>query len=235
MMNHVLRLTLVLLASAGLAGCMTQPVPMYRLDGGSPALPERERGAAVLLGPVQLADYLQHEAVLERLADGSLVGDETAARWAGSLKQDVDHLLLRHLAWHLDTQQLELSPASKGFTHDVQVEVRITRLDSGQLQPAVLEAQWLLFDSNGKRRASRLARLQEEHEGSTADQVRAQGVLLQRLSELMADSIAPLLEKSPLTRRPTRPPVSARDNSVISPPPVRVIEPQRTDMEVFRF
>ena len=233
----MLRLTtLVLLASAGLAGCMTQPpAPMYRLDSGSPEIPERERGAAVLLGPVQLADYLQHNAVLERLADGSLHGDESEARWAGSLKQDVDQLLLRHLAWRLDTQHLELSPASEGFAHDVQVEVRITRLDSGSLQPAMLEAQWLLFDSNGKRGASRLARLSEEHDGTTADQVRAQGVLLQRLSELVADSIAPLLEKSPMTRRPTKPPANARDSSVIRPPPIRSIEPQRTDMEVFRF
>ncbi len=232
----MLRLTtLVLLASAGLAGCMTQPTSMYRLDSGSPQIPERERGAAVLLGPVQLADYLEHHAVLERLADGSLRGDESQARWAGSLKQDVDQLLLRHLAWHLDTQHLELTPASKGFTHDVQVEVRITRLDSGLLQPAVLEAQWLLFDGNGKRGASRLTRLSEEHDGTTADQVRAQGVLLQRLSELMADSIAPLLERSPMTRRPVRPPASARDSLVIPPPPIRSIEPQRTDMEVFRF
>lgn len=233
----MLRLTtLVLLASTGLAGCMTQPpAPMYRLDSGTPEIPARERGAAVLLGPVQLADYLQHDAVLERLADGSLQGDESEARWAGSLKQDVDQLLLRHLAWRLDTQHLELAPASSGFSHDVQVEVRITRLDAGPLQPAVLEAQWLLFDSKGKRGASRLARLQEEHAGSTADQVRAQGVLLQRLSELMADSIAPLLEKSPMTRRPTKPPASARDSTVIPPPPVRSIEPQRTDMEVFRF
>lgn len=215
---------------------MTQPpAPMYRLDSGAPEIPARERGAAVLLGPVQLADYLQHDAVLERLADGSLQGDESEARWAGSLKQDVDQLLLRHLAWRLDTQHLELAPASSGFSHDVQVEVRITRLDAGPLQPAVLEAQWLLFDSKGKRGASRLARLQEEHAGSTADQVRAQGVLLQRLSELMADSIAPLLEKSPMTRRPTKPPASARDSTVIPPPPVRSIEPQRTDMEVFRF
>lgn len=233
----MLRLTtLVLLASAGLAGCMTQPpASMYRLDSGAPEVPKRERGAAVLLGPVQLADYLENSAVLERLADGSLHGDERQARWAGSLKQDVDQLLLRHLAWHLDTQHLELTPASKGFSHDVQVEVRITRLDSGSLQPAVLEAQWLLFDASGKRGSSRLARLSEEHDGSTAGQVRAQGVLLQRFSELMADSIAPLLEQSPMTRRPTKPPASARESSVIPPPPIRSIEPQRTDMEVFRF
>lgn len=234
----MLRLTtLVLLASASLAGCMTQPPsPMYRLDGGSPDAPARERGAAVLLGPVQLADYLRHEAVLERLADGSLVADDRHARWAGSLEQDVNQLLLNQLASRLDTQLLELAPASKGFAHDVQVEVRIIRLDSGALQPAVLEAQWLLFDSSGKRRASRLVRLREEHQGDTADQVRAQGVLLQRLSELMADSIAPLVEKSPMTRRPAKAPSTGkRDATVVPPPPIKTIEPQRTDMEVFRF
>jgi len=231
----VLRFTTVLLlACASLTGCISlQPTPMYRLDNGAAQVPAQANGAAVLLGPVVLADYLQRDALLQRLPDGSLAADGQRARWAGSLQGDIDQLLLRQLAWRLKTQSLELSPGSKGFVPDVQVEVEITRLDSGPQHPAVLEAQWRLLDKQGKRRASRLVSLQEEHHGTTSDQVRAQSLLLQRLSELMASSIEPVL----LAR------ATARRNIVKAPPAepepatpaVPATEPIRTEMEVFRF
>jgi len=200
---------------------MTQPVPMYRLDTGTTEIPVEE-GAAVLLGPVTLADYLQRDALLQRLPDGSLAPDGQQARWAGSLQGDIDQLLLRQLAWRLKTQRLELSPG-KGFTPDVQVELDITRLDSGPEHPAVLEAQ---------RQASRLVRLQEEHQGSTADQVRAQSLLLQRLSEMMATAIEPLATaKAPVRRNTAKAPAKPKPQT----PVIQAIEPIRTDLEVFRF
>lgn len=223
--------TVVLLACASLAGCMTQPVPMYRLDTGITEAPAEEGRVAVLLGPVTLADYLQHDALLQRLPDGSLAPDGQKARWAGSLQGDIDQLLLRQLASRLKTQRLELSPG-KGFSPDVQVELDISRLDSGPEHPAVLEAQWRLLDANGKRHGSRLVRLQEDHQGSTADQVRAQSVLLQRLSEMMATAIEPLATaKAPVKRDAGKAPAKPKPQS----PVIQAIEPIRTDLEVFRF
>lgn len=226
-MTKVMRFpTVLLLACSALAGCVSQPVSMYRLDNGALEVPEQVEGAAVLLGPVMLADYLQRDVILQRRADGSLAEDAQAV-WAGKLEQNVDQLLLRQLASRLGTQRLELSPGSKGFSPDVQVQLEITRLDSGPAHPAVLEAQWRLLDKSGKRQAGRLVRLQEEHLGSTADQVRAQSVLLQRLSELMADAIKPALaKKSPVARSPSK----AEQTPSVSP-----IETIRTDLEVFRF
>lgn len=225
--------TVVLLACASLAGCMTQPVPMYRLDTGTTEIPAEEGQVAVLLGPVTLADYLQHDALLQRLPDGSLAQEGQKARWAGSLQGNIDQLLLRQLASRLKTQRLELNPG-KGFKPDVQVELDITRLDSGPEHPAVLEAQWRLLDANGKRHGSRLVRLQEEHQGSTADQVRAQSVLLQRLSEMVADAIEPLATAKAPVRR-SNPVVKAPAKPEPQQPVINVIEPIRTDLEVFRF
>jgi uncharacterized lipoprotein YmbA len=228
----VLRFTTVLLlACAGLAGCVTQPVPMYRLDNGAAEVPEQAEGTAILLGPVLLADYLQRDVLLQRLPDGSLAADGQQARWAGSLQGDINQLLLRQLAWRLKTQRLELSPGSKGFTPEAQVELEITRLDSGPQHPAVLEAQWRLLDKQGKRQASRLVRLQEEHQGSTTDQVRAQSVLLQRLSEMMAAAIEPMViaktrAKRNIAKEPSKPEAL---------PAIPAAEPIRTDLEVFRF
>ncbi|WP_417779160.1 PqiC family protein [Stutzerimonas xanthomarina] len=224
--------TFLLLTCAGLAGCATQSVPMYRLDNGNVEMPaQAEDGAAVLLGPVKLADYLQHDALLQRLPDGSLAADGQQARWAGNLQGDVNQLLLRQLASRLKTQSLELSPGSKGFDPDIRIELEITRLDSGPQHPAVLEAQWRLLDGQGKRQSSRLVRLQEEHQGSTTDQVRAQSLLLQRLSEMMASAVEPIMVAKTRTRRS----VSKAPSKPEAPPAIPAVEPIRTDLEVFRF
>ncbi len=232
--TNVQRLTTVLLlACVSLAGCVSQPVPMYRLDNGTVETPAQTAdGAAILLGPVRLADYLQHDALLQRLPDGSLAVEGQRARWAGDLQGDVNQLLLRQLAWRLKTQSLELSPGSKGFNPDVQIDLEITRLDSGPQHPAVLEAQWRLLDGQGRRQGSRLVRLQEEHQGSTTDQVRAQSVLLQRLSEMMATAIEPVVIAKARAKRNIGKAPSKRESS---PPAIPAAEPIRTDLEVFRF
>ena len=140
--------------------------------------------------------------------------------------------MLRQLAWRLDTQSLVLGPADEGFAPEVQIELSITRLDSGPAYPAVLEAQWRLRDKAGKHLGSRLVRLQEEHLGTTADQVRAQSALLQRLSEMVAGAVEPaLVAKTP-------PAGSGPQVSKSAEPPaprIPAAEPIRTDLEVFRF
>ena len=90
---------LALLGSLWLTGCALQPSPQfYQLDAGQPALPARDKGPAVLLGPLKLADYLQRENLLQRESDGSLQLSQEA-RWAGSLEDDVGQLLVRQLIW----------------------------------------------------------------------------------------------------------------------------------------
>jgi len=234
-MKNLLRVpTVLLLASIGLTGCIgLKPAPMYRLDSGTTEVPERTDGASVLLAPVALADYLQRDALLQRLADGSLAADDQQARWAGSLKGDIEQVLLRQLAWRLDTQSLVLGPAEEGFAAEVQIELSISRLDSGPQYPAVLEAQWRLRDKAGKHLGTRLVRLQEEHQGTATDQVRAQSQLLQRLSEMLAQAVEPtLVAKAAPKPAPAKPPVKSAEAPA---PRIPAVEPIRTDMEVFRF
>ncbi|EIK54401.1 putative lipoprotein [Stutzerimonas stutzeri TS44] len=234
-MNKLLRLSTVLLVlSASLSGCMLQqPLPLYRLENGSVEMPEQTSGPAVLLGPVVLADYLQRDALLQRLPDGSLAADAQQARWAGSLQADVEQLLQRQLAAGLKTQRVQLNPAGEGFAPEVQVELAITRLDSGPAHPAVLEAQWRLLDKQGKLQGSRLVRLQEEHEGSATAQVHAQSLLLQRLGDMLTTAVEPLMAAKPAPRRE---PAKARNKAAeVEVPRIPTLEPIRTDMEVFRF
>ena len=233
---NVLRLPLIALLTGvlGLAGCSVhQPASLYQLDSGSPGQPTQSAGMAVLLGPVTLADYLQRETLLQRQSDGSL-NAATDGRWAGSLSADIDQLLVRQLAWRLDSQRVVLSPATAGFTPDVQVLLSITRLDSGKSQPAILDAQWRLIDRRGQMRDNRMIHLEQPHEGSTADQVKAQGQLLQQLSEQLAVALKPLANQPPVVeaRKPEPKPAAKPE---VDKPRIPMASPIRTDMEVFRF
>jgi hypothetical protein len=228
-----LRLPFILMLAGvlGLAGCSVhQPVSLYQLDSGSPAQPAQSAGMAVLLGPVTIADYLQ------RQPDGSLQASADG-RWAGSLSSDIDQLLLRQVAGHLDSQRVVLAPATLGFAPDVQVLLTITRLDSGESQPAILDAQWRLIDRRGQVRDNRIIHLQEQHAGGTAAQVQAQGVLLQRLAEQLSVALKPLANQPPIAEAPRKKepkpvaPAAEQDKQ----PKIPMASPIRTDMEVFRF
>jgi uncharacterized protein len=236
-MMTVLRLPLILLLAGvlGLAGCSVhQPVSLYQLDSGSPAQPAQSAGMAVLLGPVSIADYLQRETLLQRQPDGSLQAS-TDGRWAGSLSSDINQLLLRQVAGHLDSQRVVLAPATLGFTPDVQVLLSITRLDSGESQPAILDAQWRLIDRRGQVRDNRIVHLQEPHASGTAAQVQAQGILLQRLAEQLSAALKPLANQPPVVDVPRKPAPKAVVPAGPEKPKMPMASPIRTDMEVFRF
>jgi uncharacterized lipoprotein YmbA len=180
----------------------------------------------VLLEPVDLADYLnQSDAVLQRQLDGTLVPDGDA-RWAGNLGDNIDNVMLQRLAGRLSGQRVALEPAA-GFEPDIEVRLSISRLDSGPQKSAVLEGQWRLLDRNGKLRDSRPVRLEEPHQGSTADQIRAQSRLLQQLAEQLAGAIEPLSRQIVAARkvRPSEP----------QAPQIPTVEPIRTDVEIYRF
>lgn len=229
---NLLRLPVVLLMTGilGLAGCSVhQPTSLYQLDSGTPGQPTHSNGLAVLLGPVSVADYLQRETLLQRQPDGSLTAS-TEGRWAGSLSSDIDQLLLRQLAWKLDSQRVVLAPAAANFTPDVQVLLSISRLDSGAKQPAILDAQWRLVDRKGQVRDSRIIHLEELHAGSSADQVRAQGVLLQRLADQLSSAVKPI---SWQPEEPKKAPVARAKEP--EKPKIPMASPIRTDLEVFRF
>ncbi|MBX8608149.1 PqiC family protein [Pseudomonas capsici] len=230
---NFLRLPFILLITGvlGLAGCsMHQPTALYQLDSGDPGQPKQSNGLAVLLGPVSVADYLQRETLLQRQPDGTLTASSDG-RWAGNLSSDIDQLLLRQLAWKLDSQRVVLAPAVANFKPDVQIVLSITRLDSGAKQPAVLDAQWRLLDRKGNVRDSRLVHLEEVHTGGSADQVRAQGLLLQRLADQVSMAVKPIAWQ--VVDEPKKAPVVKAKEP--DKPKIPMASPIRTDLEVFRF
>ena len=224
---------LLLGAVLSLTGCMGHaPVALYQLDGGQPQVPTNKAGEVLLLGPLSVADYLQRGQLLQRQVDGSL-SLASQAQWAGSLQADVEQLLLRQLAWRLQTPNILLAPAGPGLVAPLQVQVSITRLDSGPEQPAVLHAQWRLLDKSGQLRGSHLLQLEQAHQGSLASQVQAQSQLLQQLSEQLAAAVtalAPLVTPGSAGKRASAP----RKVAPPSPPRPPVV-PAQQGLEVFRF
>jgi uncharacterized lipoprotein YmbA len=223
----------LLIGVLGLAGCASAPpAALYQLDSGHPGLPKKSGGLSVLLGPVTLADYLRRDVLLQRQPDGSLKA-ATDGRWAGSLSADIDQLLLRQMAWRLDSQRVMLT-ASNNLTPDVRVQLSITRLDSGRSQPAVLDAQWRVLDRRGLVRDNRIVHLEEKHAGGTAAQVQAQGLLLQRLAAQLTLAVKPLANQPALAAEP-RKAAKAGKEALAEPPKMPMAVPMRGEMEVFRF
>jgi uncharacterized lipoprotein YmbA len=234
MMLTRLSLTLLMLGFLGLTGC-TQfaPVSLYQLDAGASVGKQVDpNGVSVLLGPILVADYLRHEALLQRQDDGTLVPAHNA-RWAGNLASDLDHQVLRQLAARIDSQRLVLASEAPGFKAQVQVQLSISRLDSGPHQPVVLEAQWRLLGREGQLLDTRLVRLQEAHQGSVADQVRAQSLALQKLVEKLSDALQRSVAAAVASEEPRKKPAlpAAREE----PPKMPAVQPIRIEAEVFRF
>src|SRR5690606_29271092 len=212
----VLRLPLLLATLSLLqTGCalIQQPVSLYRLDAGeAAAVPEQSGELAVQLNALGVAEYLRGETLLQRQADGSLVAAR-CARWAGRVSVELSEQVLAQLAWRLNTRKLVSEQLPAGFKPDVQVGLEITRLDSGPTQPAVLEARWRLQDREGQLQSSRVVRLVEEHQGSPADQVRAQSQLMQRLVSQLVDDIRPITQQPVKVAEPAPKPAPPKQPS----------------------
>lgn len=229
--------TVSLAGLLALSGCVASPpAHFYQLQQGNPALPEDNHGVAVLLGPLQVADYLKRESVVQRQLDGNL-SVSREARWAGSLEDDIARLLLRQLAARLDSSRLALYPDRIGFKPEVQVLLNIDRLDSGPQQAAVLEAQWRLLDAQGQMRGSRVVRLERPHTGSMVNQLRVQSELLQELAGLIADAVKamPASAAAPAATPARQRPQPRRSAPPSAEPRIPVVSPAAGAGEVYRF
>lgn len=221
---------IALLLVLALPACSVQaPTPLYQLDAGTVTAPSARSGLVLLLQPLTLAQYLQRDLLLQRQADGSLL--ETQARWAGSLQEDVEQLLQRQLAARLQTPNVLSAPNTLGLAVDMQLQVSISRLDSGPQQPAVLHAQWRLLDKDGQLREQRLLQLEQAHGVTVLSQVQAQSLLLQQFAEQLAQAVSQL-QAAVVSAPVNRPLTPARKPALPAPKPAAV---PSGAAEVYRF
>lgn len=226
---------LSLVSLLGLTGCAVHPpAQLYQLDVGAAAVPKKDGGAAVLLGPVQLADYLKRDVMVQRQADG-ILSLSTEARWAGNLETNVSQQLLRQMSSELGSSRLALFPETRFHPpgpgdadhQSPRLRPQAAGSDRGALAPV---------DQKGDLKDSRVFHEEEQHQGSIGDQIRAQSDLLKRLAAQLAKDVKPIAVAAEAPPPATaRKPVAKPKVKEEEGPKMPLVVPIRTDAEVYRF
>ncbi len=148
----------VVLAGAAIlvSGCLGRsPSPsFYALtpvqDQVFSSRPSPVHQAAIGIGPVKLADYLDESQIITRRSDNQLVKGEFNW-WAGSFKNNFMNVLADDLGSRLGTDRIYLYPWRLSVPMDYQVSVDVVRCDGWLGEAAWLEARWSIFQGPDKK------------------------------------------------------------------------------------
>ncbi len=186
----------IVMMAAALAACSSSaPTRFYTLSpmaAGKPAqsVVVSARRMVVGVGPVEIPDYLDRPQIVTRTSEHRLALAEFDL-WGGSLKADVNRVLLENLVNALPSDRFSVVSLKYGVLFDYKVSLTIVRLDVEPGEGAMLEAQWMLAGRDGKGDGQvRNARLSEP--AATNDIPGAVGAMsrvLGRLSEEIAAEI----------------------------------------------
>lgn len=187
-----------------LGGCFgkSQSARFYTLSalpeaplGSTPDRPARN--AAVGIGPIKIADYLNQSKIVTRSGDNRLQQAEYD-QWAGSFEDNLAHVLADNIGFLVPTDRIYLYPWRTSLSIDYQVVVDIVRCD-GRLGEAVrLVARWSLLSGQEKEvLATKRSSIDETVDGNDYEAlVAAQSRALARLSR----EIAAAIKEAPRTR-----------------------------------
>lgn len=138
-----------------LSGCArTGSTRFYTLsalsDGEPAASPFRTIGnTAIGIGPVSLPDYLDRPQIVTRTSPQELELAEFD-KWAGSLKQDVPRVIAENLSTLMGSDQVYIFPWKSSLPIRYQVIIDINRFEAQMGSHADLEAQWTVFENDGR-------------------------------------------------------------------------------------
>lgn len=166
----IARLPAVVLLALLAGACATSPAPRYfRLAAlAVPAEAASPAGTAVIIGPFQLADYLDRPQLVTR--DGpngvTVAGFE---RWAEPLDANFQAVVAANVGRLTGSDQVLEFPAQAITQAGRRVTGRILRLDVDAAGLAVLEVQWGVLDGAGAMaRPGRVSRYEARSDGADA-------------------------------------------------------------------
>jgi uncharacterized lipoprotein YmbA len=178
-----------------LSGCRSQSPRFYTLTPiqEDQVISKRKspaRNAAIGIGPVKLADYLDQSMLVTRTGGNQAVKAEFD-RWAGSLKDNFINVLADNLGVLLPTERIYLFPWRVSVPIDYQVVVDIVRCDGRLGDAAWLETRWSILGGPEKKLLkSNRSSISEPVSGSGyAALVAAQSRAVARLSQEIAEAI----------------------------------------------
>ena len=190
-------LVVVAVVWLAMSGCFgkSQPVRFYTLTAvaeipANVSTQRATRNAAVGIGPIQIADYLDQSKLITRSGDNRLEQAEYD-QWAGSFEDNLTHVLADNLGFLVPTEQIYLYPWRTSLPMDYQVSLDIVRCD-GRLGDSVrLVARWsVIFGKEKEVMAVRRSSIDEMINGNNYDAlVAAQSRALAKLSCEIAAAI----------------------------------------------
>lgn len=143
---------LALLASLLVAGCVPTSPPM-RFFVLTPIEASRTAGGApdersVLLGPLQMAAYLDRPQLMTRRSDGELILHELD-RWAAPLEEMLVQTLADNLMRLTGSERILAYPTAGRAEAALRVTGQILRFDTDADGIAVLRVQWQVKSAAG--------------------------------------------------------------------------------------
>jgi uncharacterized lipoprotein YmbA len=145
------RLAVIVLAAL-VASCASSPAPRYfRLEvpAGLNAIPgSGASDLAVVVGPFQLAEYLDRPQIVTREGENGIAMADYE-RWAEPLDANFQSVVAASVGRLLGSDRVLEFPAAGILKADRRVTGRISRLDVDGNGLAVLEVQWGVLDGAG--------------------------------------------------------------------------------------
>ncbi|GEM_PF-1714788 len=133
-------------------GCASSPVVRYYTLSArarpSTALPDAPLPRVITVGPIAMADYLNHRSVTVRSVTGTaetLVRSEFD-RWGGSFRDTVIRAIVDNLAAELAPQHVVVVPWSDTASSDLALTLSINRFERSGTR-VELQGAWFLTDA----------------------------------------------------------------------------------------
>ena len=183
-----------------LTGCITpDPTPeahFFQLQPSSdrePISDDIDIGP-LLVGPVEVADYIDKPQIARRVGEHQIVYDE-GNRWAESLEKNVSSVIVENLSSFLGKDEVYPFASIHAGEARASVEIRISRFEGTPGEWAILHAAWTVSSQNENVGAQgRRVQLEERVVDSSIKQVvAAQSKLLEEFSRIIAAGVIEIL------------------------------------------
>jgi uncharacterized lipoprotein YmbA len=107
------------------------------------------RDTRIGIGPIKLADYLDHSKLVTRTGDNRLVKAEFDL-WAGAFKDNLTNVLAENIGLLVPTERIYLYPWRLSESMDYQVILDVVRFDGDLGKDAWLVARWSIVGGKDK-------------------------------------------------------------------------------------
>ena len=190
--NYCLQRVAFIFFSLLVAGCGTSPTPnFFHLEKNADGMLNGiERGTAIGVGPVNIAQYLDRPQIVTRAGSHRLLMSEFN-RWSEPLKNSISRVISVSLSTQLQTTRVYLIPRrNKSIPLDYQVAIDIARFDGELGSDARLTARWSLYDRDNKVILTKVSIISVASDGTDFESlVAAENQALQKLSAEIAEAI----------------------------------------------